>query len=322
MAWIESHTVLVRHRKLIELARELRLRPVYTMGHLHALWHAALEQQEDGDLSKWSDGLIAESSDFPGDAPQYVRLLQKHEWLDGKVIHDWLEYAGRYLESRYRSSDPERLVGIWAIHGKLWDKIPGRQMNQGWVVKRKEILERDGYACKECSATQRLEVHHINPLALGGTDDDENLETLCKKCHSKRPRLRVSKTGVSPDNLTNLTNLTNQQLARVADPEPYKPSSDRAVKAVEALAKCVRVRLKEPSVLDAWCTAYPDVNLATEILKADAWGASKAVTRSPAGWQRTMNTWLSKAQDEFKRPDSKDRGIRATEGKYAGIEHR
>lgn len=118
MAWIESHTVLIRHRKLISLARDLRLKPVYVLGHLHALWHAALEQQEDGDLSSWSDDLIAEFSNYQGDAPQYVSLLQKHGWLDDKMIHDWKDYAGRYLEAKYRTSDPERLKIIKEKHSQ------------------------------------------------------------------------------------------------------------------------------------------------------------------------------------------------------------
>jgi hypothetical protein len=110
--WIESHTVLVRHRKLIELAKDLRLAPVHVMGHLHALWHAALEQQEDGDLSSWSDELIAQMSCYPGDAPQFVRLLQTHGWLDGKLIHDWPNYAGKYLVAKYRTSNPKKLRQI------------------------------------------------------------------------------------------------------------------------------------------------------------------------------------------------------------------
>lgn len=116
MAWIESHTVLIRHRKLTELARELRLKPVYVMGHLHALWHTALEQQEDGDLSSWSDSYIAQASAYESDAPRWVSLLQKHGWLNGKLIHDWLDYAGRYLKSKYRVSDPEKLNKMFAIH--------------------------------------------------------------------------------------------------------------------------------------------------------------------------------------------------------------
>lgn len=122
MAWIESHTVLSRHRKMKELARSLRLKPVYVMGHLHALWHDALEQQEDGDLTKWSDELIAESSQFDGDIPRYVSLLQEHGWLDGRLIHDWLDYAGGYLAGKYHSSNREKLITIWAKHGKEYGR--------------------------------------------------------------------------------------------------------------------------------------------------------------------------------------------------------
>jgi len=120
MAWIESHTVLLRHRKLKEFARELRLSPVYAMGHLHSLWHNALEQAEDGDLSAWSDEFIAESASYSGDAPKFVRLLQKHKWLDGKVIHDWLDCAGMYLTRKYSSSNREKLAEIWSKHRRCY----------------------------------------------------------------------------------------------------------------------------------------------------------------------------------------------------------
>jgi hypothetical protein len=118
MAWIESHTVISRHRKLAELALGLRLRRSHAMGHLHSLWHAALEQQEDGDLSSWSDEFIADSADFPGDAPQFVRLLQQHHWLDGRLLHDWVDYVGLFLIKKYSTSHREKLVEIWRKHGR------------------------------------------------------------------------------------------------------------------------------------------------------------------------------------------------------------
>jgi hypothetical protein len=131
MAWIESHTVLIRHRKLIDLARRLRIQPVHAMGVLHALWHAALEQQEDGDLSSWPDDLIADLSCAPkNDAPQYVRHLQESGWLDGKRLHDWLEYAGRYLESKYRSKKSDRLMEIWGKHGLRYGEVDRRGLTE------------------------------------------------------------------------------------------------------------------------------------------------------------------------------------------------
>jgi len=43
--------------------------------------------------------------------------------------------------------------------------------------------------CEQCKSEDRLtaaeEVHHILPLANGGTNDEGNLMALCKSCHSK-----------------------------------------------------------------------------------------------------------------------------------------
>lgn len=116
MPWLESHSVLLRHRKLILLASDLNILPVYALGHLHALWHAILEQQEDGDLSEWPDEMIAQAAGYQGDAELFVQCLQSRKWLDGKLVHDWLDYAGRYLTSKYKTANPLRLKNILHKH--------------------------------------------------------------------------------------------------------------------------------------------------------------------------------------------------------------
>lgn len=52
-------------------------------------------------------------------------------------------------------------------------------------VLRKSIIKRDGGCCKICGTTQRLTVHHIDPICYGGSDNPSNLVTLCKECHNK-----------------------------------------------------------------------------------------------------------------------------------------
>lgn len=213
MAWIESHTVLTRHRKIIELAKDLRLKPVYVLGHLHALWHAALEQQEDGDLSVWSDHFIAESACYDGDAPQFVSLLQKHRWLDDRILHDWLDHAGKYLESKYKSSNYSKLQEIWDKHGLIYDKAPGKQMAPGWFKIRKQILERDENICFYCGQTSEfMEVDHIKPRDIGGNDDPENLVSCCRSCNRKKGAKDIaifkphqSHTEATPPNTTKPT---------------------------------------------------------------------------------------------------------------------
>lgn len=51
---------------------------------------------------------------------------------------------------------------------------------------RHEVFKRDDYRCLECGATNinsTLEVDHIIPVAQDGTDEFNNLQTLCIACN-------------------------------------------------------------------------------------------------------------------------------------------
>ena len=62
-----------------------------------------------------------------------------------------------------------------------------RDRGRPWMRKRQAVFERDGYLCLECRrqgrVTLAVEVDHIVPLHLGGTDALANLESICKSCH-------------------------------------------------------------------------------------------------------------------------------------------
>ena len=49
------------------------------------------------------------------------------------------------------------------------------------------VFERDSNKCAKCRTQKWLEVHHIVPLYLGGTNDESNLITLCSLCHHFAP---------------------------------------------------------------------------------------------------------------------------------------
>lgn len=53
---------------------------------------------------------------------------------------------------------------------------------------RYEVLRRDGFRCQACGASASegvaLEVDHVMPRALGGTDTAANLSTLCRPCNA------------------------------------------------------------------------------------------------------------------------------------------
>lgn len=51
---------------------------------------------------------------------------------------------------------------------------------------RHEVFKRDNYKCKECGATKQeksLHCDHILPVSQGGTDELDNLQTLCIDCN-------------------------------------------------------------------------------------------------------------------------------------------
>lgn len=54
------------------------------------------------------------------------------------------------------------------------------------VKTRFEVFKRDGFCCQYCGATPPgvlLHVDHINPIALGGGNDSDNLVTACQACN-------------------------------------------------------------------------------------------------------------------------------------------
>lgn len=56
----------------------------------------------------------------------------------------------------------------------------------GFSSKREAILNRDNYTCQCCGKKHTLlEVHHIIWRSKGGSDDEDNLITLCHDCHSR-----------------------------------------------------------------------------------------------------------------------------------------
>ena len=60
---------------------------------------------------------------------------------------------------------------------------------------RELVLERDGYKCVECGATEKLAVHHKDRTGQteNRNDDLDNLVTLCSSCHTKQHPKQITK---------------------------------------------------------------------------------------------------------------------------------
>ena len=68
------------------------------------------------------------------------------------------------------------------------------------------MFERDLYLCQICARENRLtwvDLHgpdagicdHIVPLSQGGTDDEDNLQTICRPCDKRKTRQEAARGG-------------------------------------------------------------------------------------------------------------------------------
>ena len=60
--------------------------------------------------------------------------------------------------------------------------------SRAWEVIRQQALDRDHWRCQEktCGKAGALEVHHLQGVFLGGSNEMNNLVTLCQNCHLAR----------------------------------------------------------------------------------------------------------------------------------------
>lgn len=75
--------------------------------------------------------------------------------------------------------------------GKFADQNRGSRHERGygtaWEKLRKLILSRDKGLCQVCLGNGRYRpAHHVDhrvPKSEGGTDDESNLQSICRDCH-------------------------------------------------------------------------------------------------------------------------------------------
>ena len=61
-----------------------------------------------------------------------------------------------------------------------YNKSKGREEYN--ALNKKNIYKE---VCANCGSTENLQLHHVVPLAKGGTNNESNLITLCGDCHAK-----------------------------------------------------------------------------------------------------------------------------------------
>lgn len=98
-----------------------------------------------------------------------------HEWerthLDGRTVgtSDWPGW--------------ERYIGLYPVPPPRPAPTPKTPIPE---ELRWAVWERDNFICQMCGGRQQLSVDHIVPESKGGTLDLDNLQTLCRRCNSRK----------------------------------------------------------------------------------------------------------------------------------------
>lgn len=81
----------------------------------------------------------------------------------------------------------EHHLAQWVWDVEIFRRGPHAKQRQAIPTEvRRAVYERDGYQCLHCGTTENLSLDHIHPWSLGGSDDPENLQTLCRPCNSRK----------------------------------------------------------------------------------------------------------------------------------------
>ena len=103
----------------------------------------------------------------------------------------------RLRELRDLMSKPGEDLSLEQLFVRLHERVqesPRAPRKQGVAVANRSLTpatkiavkNRDGHRCKNCGSAKNLEIHHIQPKALGGGHHPDNLQTLCRPCNQRR----------------------------------------------------------------------------------------------------------------------------------------
>jgi 5-methylcytosine-specific restriction endonuclease McrA len=72
---------------------------------------------------------------------------------------------------------------------KIQSRSPRLRLDSTSYTKlQRQVLERDGWRCQVYGSMQNLQVHHLKFRSHSGSDEEQNLITLCAECHARMHR--------------------------------------------------------------------------------------------------------------------------------------
>lgn len=121
--------------------------------------------------------------------------------LCGEESRDCKEYAMIHREAQVCSKCASIISNVFSMKHSgeylTWPNQPHleryRPRKTIKPIIKKQVMERDRYRCVKCESFIDLQIDHIYPHSKGGSDEIDNLQTLCKLCNArKRDRIEVA----------------------------------------------------------------------------------------------------------------------------------
>lgn len=150
--------------------------------------------------------------------------------------------------------------------------IPGADMSKRTQITqalRYQVMRRDQFTCQYCGAQSpnaALQIDHVVPAALGGSNDPENLVTACTQCNAGKGKSQADEATVAA-------------------------VSERNLRWADALAEAAHIVRSGSGDYDGELDEF-----------RDAWqrwrvnGTNETVPL-PSGYRKSVVTWLSRGLD-------------------------
>lgn len=97
-------------------------------------------------------------------------MLGKNGAITDRRLARKMRWAPEFIASARAEIEASSYAG-WLLGVTKRRKLP--------AVLVTAVKERDGYRCVACGSTDELQIDHIHPVKHGGSDDMDNLQTLC-----------------------------------------------------------------------------------------------------------------------------------------------
>ena len=152
--WIKLRDDTPESAEVMAIADILNMDELDVLGRIVRVWTWADRRSEGGELPGLTKRLLD-------------RLVRRDGFADAMICVGWLEERGGALWL----PDFER-IGFNEVDRYIPRRIRDQILSEG--------------ECAHCGSDRRLEVDHIRPLSLGGSNAVDNLQALCMPCNRSK----------------------------------------------------------------------------------------------------------------------------------------